>query len=318
MKYKDYYAALGVKCNASDDEIKKAYRRLARKFHPDVSKEKDAEEKFKEMAEAYQTLSDKEKRAAYDDLGSHRPGEDIRPPPGWETHFRQGDAGGADLGGIDLGDLFEMLGRGRGNTPGRGRHTGDPTVARRGQDLDATTALSLEDAARGAELSFDFSMPEMSTDGSVRHVKRTTRIRVPKGATDGQRLRVPGKGSAGINGAPPGDLYLNITLRPHKLFRPNGHDLYLELPIAPWEAVLGANVEVPTLDGRVALTIPSGSRAGQKLRIGGKGMPRPNGSAGDLYCLLTIAVPDAPGEHERALYQDLAKASPFNPREHLS
>ena len=322
MKYKDYYATLGVERSASDEDIKKAYRRLARKYHPDVSREKDAEEKFKAMAEAYQTLSDKEKRAAYDQLGSHNPGEDFRPPPGWETHFRPGNGAGGpemDLGGVDLGDLFEMLGRGKRG----GRHAGgfageDGHFAMRGQDFEANAMLSLEDAWRGTELSLDLSMPEIAADGTVRRTPRTVRVRVPKGATDGQRLRVPGKGGAGMNGAPAGDLYLNISLRPHHLFRVSGHDLYLDLPITPWEAALGTSVEVPTLEGRVAITIPAGSKAGQKLRITGKGMPRPGSTgAGNLYCLLTIAVPANPGEREQALYRELAAASAFNPREHL-
>jgi curved DNA-binding protein len=240
MKYKDYYATLGVERSASDEDIKKAYRRLARKFHPDVSKEKDAEEKFKEVAEAYQTLSDKEKRAAYDQLGTHRPGEDFRPPPGWETHFSQGGDGGPDLGGIDLGDLFEMLGRGgRGGAhrahSARGAPGGD-AFAMAGQDFEANAQLSLEEAYRGTELTLDLAMPEMTADGLIRRVPRNVRVRVPKGATDGLRLRVPGKGGAGMNGGPAGDLYLNIALRPHALFRVSGHDLYLELPITPWEA----------------------------------------------------------------------------------
>ena len=330
MKYKDYYATLGIERNASDEDIKKAYRRLARKYHPDVSKEKDAEEKFKAMAEAYQTLSDKEKRAAYDQLGSHSPGEEFRPPPGWETHFRPGSGGPGsggngsaadmDLGGIDLGDLFDMLGRGQRG----GRHTGGfapggEKFAMRGQDFEAGAALSIEDAYRGTELSLDLSMPEIAADGTLQRNARTVRVRVPRGATDGQRLRVPGKGGAGINGALPGDLYLNISLRPHRLFRISGHDLYLDLPVTPWEAALGASVEVPTLEGRVAVSVPPGSKAGQKLRITGKGMPRPGtGGAGNLYCLLNIAVPSNPGEREKALYKELAEASAFNPREHLA
>ncbi len=323
MKYKDYYATLGVERSASDEDIKKAYRRLARKYHPDVSKEKDAEEKFKAMAEAYQTLSDKEKRAAYDQLGSHNPGEDFRPPPGWETHFHPGSGNSAgpemDMGGIDLGDLFEMLGRGKRGARQAGGFSGGEHFAMRGQDFEAKAILSLEDAWRGTELSLDLSMPEIAANGTVQRIPRTVRVRVPKGATDGQRLRVPGKGGTGMNGAPAGDLYLNIHLRPHALFRVKGHDLYLDLPVTPWEAALGASVEVPTMEGRVAVTIPAGSKAGQKLRITGKGMPRPGnaGGAGDLYCVLTIAVPANPGEREKALYKELAEASQFNPREHL-
>lgn len=317
MKYKDYYAALGVEKTASEDEIKKSYRRLARKYHPDVSKEKGAEEKFKEVAEAYQTLSDKEKRAAYDELGTHRPGEDFRPPPGWETHFSRGAGDDIDLGGIDLGDLFESLGRGRRGGRAGGFGMGSENFAMPGQDFEATAQLSLEDAVSGIELNLDLAMPEMSADGTLRRVPRTVRVRIPKGATDGQRLRVPGKGGAGFNGGPSGDLYLNIALKPHARYRVSGHDLYVDLPITPPEAVLGASVQVPTLDGRVALTIKAGAKSGQKLRIGGKGMPRPGGAAGDLYCVLTIVTPATPDEKELALYKELAAVSSFNPRSHL-
>lgn len=318
MKYKDYYAALGVERTASDEDIKKAYRKLARKYHPDVSKEKNAEEKFKEVAEAYQTLSDKEKRAAYDQLGRHRPGEDFRPPPGWETRFSHGGAEGVDLGGIDLGDLFEMFGGGAGGARRSGGFGPRGNFASHGQNFEANAELSLEDAARGMELNLELAVPERLADGRVMQARRTIRVRVPKGATDGQRLRVPGKGGPGHNGGPPGDLFLNIRLKPHRLFKVAGHDLYLELPITPSEAVLGTSVEVPTLDGRVALSIRPGARAGQKLRVTGKGLARPGGSAGDLYCVLTIAVPTHPGEKEKALYEELGKISGFNPREHLA
>ena len=176
-----------------------------------------------------------------------------------------------------------------------------------GQDYEATATLSLEDAARGTEVELNLSGPSMSAKGK-------TRVRVPKGAVDGQRLRVPGKGGAGIGGGPAGDLYLNIKLRPHPLFRPAGHDLYLELPVAPWEAVLGAQVEVPTLDGRVNLNIRPGSRSGQKLRLSGKGLPKPGSGAGDLYCVLQIVTPTKLSEREKALYEELRNVSAFNPR----
>lgn len=325
MKYKDYYAALEVDRNASEADIKKAYRRLARKYHPDVSKEKDAEEKFKVIAEAYQTLSDKEKRAAYDQLGRHNPGEDFRPPPGWETQFSRGGMGdGIDLGGLDLGDLFEALGRGRGHA--RGRRAGGPqgfagegeTFSMPGQDFEATTQLSLEDAFRGAEISLDLSIPDIGPDGSLRRAQRSVRVRIPKGATDGQRLRVPGKGGSGFNGGPSGDLYLNIRIAAHPRFRLSGHDLYLDLPVTPAEAVLGATIQVPTMEGRVALNIRPGTRSGHKLRVAGKGLPRPHGTAGDLYCVINIVTPAAPSDKERALYTELAAAAHDDPRAHLA
>jgi curved DNA-binding protein len=307
VKYKDYYAILGLERGASDADIKKAYRKLARKYHPDVSKEKNAEERFKEVNEAYQTLSDAEKRAAYDQLGQHRPGEEFRPPPDWGQRF---GAGGDEF--VDLSDLFEQFGIRGASARGGGRR-----FAMKGQDYEITAEIDLEDAARGTEVALDLAAPEVGPDGAVRRASKTVRIRVPKGATDGQRLRVPGKGGAGMGGGEPGDLYLNIRLKPHRLFKTSGHDLYLELPIAPWEAVLGAEVEVPTLEGRVKLSIRPGSRSGQKLRLAGKGLPKPRGGAGDLYCVLQIVTPTKLSAREKELYEELAKISDFDPRADL-
>ena len=186
-----------------------------------------------------------------------------------------------------------------------------------GQDFEATAQLSLEDAFSGTEVGLNLSMPEVGADGSLRRNSRNVRVRIPKGATNGQRLRVPGKGGAGFNGGPTGDLYLNIRIKPHARFRLSGHDLYLDLPITPAEAILGALVEVPTMEGRVALNIRTGARSGQKLRVAGKGLPRPHGHAGDLYCVLSIAMPAAPSDKELELYKQLAAASLDNPRAHL-
>jgi len=311
MKYKDYYAILGVPREASQDDIKKAYRKLARKYHPDVSKEKDAEERFKEINEAYQTLSEPEKRAAYDQLGRHRPGEEFRPPPEWEREFRFEGADPNDF--LDLSELFERFGAG-GRRRGR---AGQGGFAMPGQDYEVAAHLTLEEVYHGAEVSLELSAPELTADGAFRRVPKTVRVRVPKGATDGQRLRVPGKGGPGVNGGPPGDLYLNIVLRPHPLFKASVHDLYLELPVTPWEAVLGAEIEVPTLAGRVKVTVRPGSRAGQKLRLAGRGLPTPKGGHGDLYCVLQIETPTALSEREKQLYQELGQISTFNPRGHL-
>ncbi len=315
MKYKDYYATLGVPRDASQDDIKKAYRKLARKYHPDVSKEKDAEERFKEINEAHQTLSEPEKRAAYDQLGQYRPGEDVRPPPGWGRQFRYEEGNLDDF--IDLGDLFERFGGGGGFGRSAGARGGPGRFAMRGQDYEVTALLTLEEVYRGAEVSLDLSAPELAPDGSIRRVPKTIRIRVPKGATDGQRLRVPGKGGPGSNGGPPGDLYLNIVLRPHPLYKASDYDLTLDFPVTPSEAVLGAEIEVPTLDGRVKLTIRPGSRAGQKLRLTGKGLPKPKGGHGDLYCVLEIVTPTVPSDREKQLYEELGRVSTFNPRGHL-
>jgi curved DNA-binding protein len=298
MKYKDYYKILGVERGAAEEDVKKAYRKLARKYHPDVSKEQNAKEKFQEVSEAYETLRDKEKRAAYDSLGSgFRPGQDFRPPPDWFDRFGSGRA--EDLRDIDLSDLFEQMGIfGRAGTRrgGFGRNVPIP-----GEDYEAPVRITLEEAARGAEREFQI-------DG------KTLRARIPKGAVDGQRLRLRGKGGSGMNGGPAGDIYLQIVLEPHPLYKARGHDLELELPLAPWEAALGAQVEVPTLEGRVTLKVPPGSKGGQKLRLAGKGLPKPGGGAGDLYAMLEIVVPGTLTEREKKLYEELRAASRFNPR----
>jgi curved DNA-binding protein len=313
MKYKDYYKILGVERTANEEQIKKAYRKLARKYHPDVSKEKNAEEKFKEVAEAYEVLKDAEKRKAYDTMGSYQPGQEFRPPPDWEQQFHRG--GFQDVEDIDLFDLLSGLGRGGFRAGGTGRGAG--AFRMRGQDYEVTAHLSVEDAARGTELEIPLPVTEMSEDGQLRRTTKTVKVRIPKGATDGQRLRVPGKGGLGHGGASDGDLYVNIQLRPHDLFRVSGHDLYLELPVAPWEAALGAEVQIPTLDGRVSVKIPPGSRAGQKLRVRGKGLPRPSGGEGDLYAVLQVVTPSVLSEREKQLYRDLQQASSFNPRAHF-
>ena len=310
MKYKDYYAILGVAHGASDDEIKKAYRRLARKYHPDVSKEPNAKERFQDVAEAYETLKDKEKRAAYDGLGSHDPGQDFQPPPDWQQRFHA--SGTDDLGGIDLSDLFASLGA-RGGHGFRGGEIRMP-----GEDYEVTVHLSLEEAMRGTEVALELTVREIAKDGRVTRAPKRVRARIPSGVTHAQKLRLRGKGGAGINGGRDGDLYLNIALRPHPLFRASGHDLYLDVPVAPWEAALGAEIEIPTLAGRVALKIPAGSKAGQRLRLAGKGLPNPHGAAGNLYAVLSVAVPSVLTDRERKLFEELRGASSFNPRGHFA
>src|SRR6185503_6030238 len=294
MKYKDYYKILGVERTASEDVIKKAYRKLARKYHPDVSKEANAKERFQEVSEAYETLRDKEKRAAYDSLGSgFRPGQDFRPPPDWFDRFGGGRS--EDLHGVDLGELFESMG-----LFGRAGRRSRRSFA--GEDYEIPVRLSLEEAASGTERTVQLDSGASFT------------ARIPRGATDGQRLRLRGKGGAGVNGGPAGDLYLTIALEPHALFRPSGHDLDIEVPLAPWEAALGAEVQIPTLEGGVTMKVPAGSKAGQKLRLTGKGLPRPGGGAGDLYALLSIAVPATLTEAEKKLYEQLRASSGFDPR----
>ncbi len=307
MKYKDYYAIMGVARDASADEIKKAYRKLARKYHPDVSREAGAEEKFKEVSEAYETLKDPEKRAAYDQLGRHRPGEDFRPPPDWGARF--GDAHFA-FDDLDLADLFAGL-------TGAARRTRGGGAGMPGQDYEITAHITLEEAYRGTEVPVNLTVPEYDGQGRLHRERRSFTVRIPKGATDGTRMRLPGRGGRGYNGGRDGDLYLNIVLKPHALFRVSGHDLHLDLPLAPWEAVLGTAVQVPTPGGPVRLKVPPATRAGQRLRLAGRGLPRPGGGAGDLYANVQIVVPGAVSAREQALFQSLADISTFNPRVHF-
>jgi curved DNA-binding protein len=314
MKYKDYYAILGVARDAGADDIRKAYRKLAQKYHPDVTKDPKGEEKFKEVAEAYQTLKDPEKRKAYDDLGSgFSSGQEFRPPPGWEQRF--GGAPNEDrfsFDDLDLSDLFESLSRGRRAGASRGPRK------MRGQDFELAVQLTLEQAYHGTQVDLRVALPEYDEHGALHAVEKTIKARIPKGASDGQRLRLRGQGGKGLAGGANGDLYLDISMRPHPLFRASGHDLYLDLPLAPWEAALGANVEIPTLAGAVSLKIPAGTGAGRKLRLAGKGLPRPEGAHGDLYAVAQIVNPTVLTERERELYRELGQASRFDPRGHFA
>ena len=315
MKYKDYYAILGVKRDAKVDEIKKAYRKLAHKFHPDVSRDPKGEEKFKEIAEAYQTLKDSEKRAAYDQLGNaYQAGQEFRPSPEWEKQFRgaPGAEGAFSFDDIDLSHLFDAL-------SARARHDAQARSTARipGQDYEVTVHLSLADAFRGTQVDLSLGVPEYDEQGRVRQASKTIKARIPKGATDGQRLRLRSQGGKGLNGASSGNLYLNIALHPHPLFRPSGHDLYLDLPLTPWEAALGATIEVPTLDGAVHLKIPPGTTAGRQLRLAKKGLPKPGGGEGHLFAIVQIVNPGVLGDRERELFKELGEVSGFNPRGHF-
>jgi curved DNA-binding protein len=309
MKYKDYYAILGVKRDASADDIKTAYRRLARKYHPDVSKEKDAEEKFKEMAEAYEALQDPEKRAAYDQLGNHAPGQEFRPPPDWGQRFAQGEGG---LDDIDLASLFAGLGARQGAAGAH--HAGRPSA---GSDYEAVVRLSFAQAFHGTEVELKLAVLEWDPAGGMRRVPHHVKARIPRGVVDGEKLRVAGKGGKGANGGPDGDLYLDIEVGAHPLYRVSGRDLYLDLPLAPWEAVLGTSLNVPTPAGAVTLKVPAGSRAGQQLRLAGRGMARGSDRAGDLYAKLRIEVPTQVDARQSALYHQLSESSNFNPRAHF-
>jgi curved DNA-binding protein len=309
MKYKDYYALLGVARTATAAEIKSAYRKLAHKYHPDVSKEPNAEDRFKEIAEAYETLKSPDKRAAYDQLGTHQTGQEFRPPPNWQEQF-----GGSSFSfdEINLEDLFAGLGGAR-----FARGTSGAKVSIPGQDYEVAVHLSLDSAFRGTEVELDLSMPEYDEAGGVRRVPHTFKTRIPPGVTDGQRLRVPGKGGRALGGARNGDLYLIIALHPHSLYRVDGHDLYLDLPVTPWEAVLGTSIAMPTPGGNVRVKVPPGTRAGQQLRLAGRGIPKPHGGAGDLFAIVQISVPTVTSEPEQELYKQLAYLSTYNPRGHF-
>jgi curved DNA-binding protein len=312
MEFKDYYTTLGVGKAATPEEIKRAYRKLARKYHPDVSKESDAEARFKEVSEAYEALSDPERRAAYDDVSQrHQRGQEFRPPPGWDSgyEFSGGHAGPGD--GMDFSDFFETL---FGRHAQGARPHGPQQAA--GTDHHAKITIDLEDAYGGARRSVSLRVPVVDAQGRVTWQERQLDVNIPKGVREGQHLRLAGQGAAGHGGGPAGDLYLEIAFRPHPPFRVDGRDVFLNLPIAPWEAALGATVTAPTPEGSVQLTIPAGSSSGRKLRLKGKGLP--GTPAGDLYAVLVITVPVADSEQAKEAYAALARSfAHFNPRSTL-
>jgi curved DNA-binding protein len=314
MEFKDYYAMLGVERTATQDEIKRAYRKLARKYHPDVSKEPDAEARFKEVAEAYTALNDEEKRAAYDDVEArYKHGREFTPPPGWDSGF---EFSGSDAGfdpEMDRSDFFESL---FGARSARG-HGARPAGRMAGTDHHAKVQITLEDAYRGGRRAFSLRMPQVDASGHVRMQERQLEVNIPKGIRGGQHLRLAGQGGPGTGDAPAGDLYLEIEIAPHRLFRVDARDVYLDLPVTPWEAALGASVNIPTPDGSVLqLSVPAGSSAGRKLRLRGRGLP--GTPPGDLYAVLSIALPPADTEQARQAYRELGKAfSGFAPRHSL-
>jgi curved DNA-binding protein len=318
MEYKDYYDTMGVKKDATQDEIKRTYRKLARKYHPDVSQESDAETKFKEVGEAYEVLKDPEKRTAYDQLGSQwQGGQDFHPPPGWDAGF-EFSGGGWDEGGPDLGgfsDFFESL-YGRGySRAGPGDNRGRQGFQMRGEDHHAKVIVALEDSYNGASRSITLQMPEVTADGHITTKNRTLNVRIPKGVRQGQQIRLTGQGGAGHGGAEAGDLYLEIEFSPNSKYRVDGADVYLDLPLAPWEAALGAKVKVPTPAGSIDLKVPPNSQAGKKLRLKGRGIPAHQ--AGDFYVVLEIALPPADKEENRKIYEQMKQEFSFNPRASL-
>ncbi len=313
MEFKDYYATLGVERSATPDEVKRAYRKLARKYHPDVSKEPDAEARFKEVAEAYEALSDVEKRAAYDDIGRRQErGQDFKPPPGWDGGFEfSGRGGGGAREEADFSDFFAAM-FGRQARGAGGSRAGAPASG----DHHARIVIDLEDAYRGARRTISLRMPHVDAQGLATLQERQLEVSIPKGVREGQHLRLAGQGGADPGGGPAGDLYLEIALRPHPLFRVDGRDVYLDLAVAPWEAALGATATVPTPDGSVQLSVPAGSRSGRKLRLKGKGLP--SKPPGDLYAVLGITLPPADTPEAKDAYASLASSFPdFDPRSAL-
>ncbi|UCE75962.1 MAG: DnaJ domain-containing protein [Gammaproteobacteria bacterium] len=310
MQFKDYYQVLGVSRDAGQDDIKRAYRKLARKYHPDVSKETDAEARFKELGEAYEVLKDPEKRAAYDQFGGQwQAGQEFRPPPDWDAGFEF--RGG--LGGAGFSDFFESLFGGAGpfaaaGQPGAGRSE----LRAKGEDHHAKILISLEDAYRGGSRSVRLQMPELDTHGQVALTQRTLNVSIPKGIVAGQQIRLTGQGAPGLGGGPAGDLYLEIEFQPHRRFRAEGRDIYAILPVTPWEAALGARIPVLTLGGAVEVSVPAGAQSGQKLRLKGRGLPGQPG--GDHYVELRMVTPPAKDAGARELYQRMAEQFRFDPR----
>jgi len=309
MEFKDYYKTLGVEAGAGQDEIKKAYRRLARKYHPDVSTEKDAEDRFKEVGEAYEVLRDPEKRKSYDELraSGYRAGQPgFQPPPGWSGHRQESGFDGSGFASDrteGFSDFFESLfgRRGRASRPSRGT------------DLHAQVEIDLETAYAGGMQRVTLERPMVTPEGAIQRKRQSMDIRIPAGVTEGRQLRLRGKGDAGEGGA--GDLYLDIHIRPHRQYELQGKDVYLDLPVAPWEAGLGARVRVPTLGGSVEMNIPEGASSGQQLRLKGRGLP--GKPPGDQYVTLRIVMPRAETDRQRELLRDLKQEMDFDPRARL-
>ncbi len=315
MDYKDYYKILGIERDAKPEDIKRVYRRLARKYHPDVSKEKDAEAKFKEVQEAYEVLKDPEKRAAYDQLGSQwRQGQSFTPPPDWGRDFEFTTAfGGREDSGFS--DFFSSLFGARSPFRGQRGGGGFSGFSSTGEDHAAKIQIDLEDAFRGGTQTIELKAPQLDDHGRVTVRPRTLKVTIPAGVIEGQKIRLAGQGSPGAGGGAPGDLYLEIGFKPHRLFTAEGRDITLTLPIAPWEAALGATVPTPTLAGTVDLRIPPNAKAGQKLRLRGRGLP--GATPGDQYVVLKIVLPPADSPRAKELYEQMQKELPFDPRAEL-
>lgn len=323
VKFQDYYELLGVKRDASQDEIQRAYRKLARQYHPDLNKEKSAEAKFKAIGEAYEVLKEPEKRKKYDQLGADwKNGQDFTPPPEWDNYqFRtggqQGRPGAQGHPG-DFSDFFEaFFGGGMNGGPGMGGMGGGRRQARPrpGQTHEATITIPLTDAYHGGSRSVSLDVNEPQPDGTQKRSTKTYDVKIPKGATHGTAIRLSGQGGPGLAGGPAGDLILRLNLAAHPQFKVDGHNLTAELPLTAWEAALGTKVDFQTLDGSVTLTIPAGAQSGQKLRLRDKGLPKRDKTLGDLIVQLKIVVPKTLDDDEKKLYEQLRDQSKFKPRE---
>jgi curved DNA-binding protein len=310
VQFKDYYEVMGVARDASADEIKRAYRRLARKYHPDVSKEKDAEARFKEVGEAYEVLRDPEKRAAYDQLGRRPAGEEFRPPPNWSF-----ESEGEDHAGGQHSDFFEQLFGGLGGLRGGAGRAGAGRGAfrSRGFDTSAQVEITLEEAFHGATRTLSLQRVELDKDGKPRPRVQQLQVKIPAGVVDGQQIRVASQGEPGTGGEAAGDLFLQLRIAPHRWFRLEGRDVWLDLPVTPWEAALGESVRVPTLAGRVDLKIPKGSQTDRQLRLKERGLP--GNPPGDQFVVLKIVAPAADDAAREALYKQMAAAMAMNPRQ---
>lgn len=319
MEFKDYYATLGVQESATPQEIKSAYRKLARKYHPDVSKEQGAEAHFKEVGEAYEVLKDPEKRAEYDQLrklGAYQKDGSFQPPPNWESaaHFSTGGFTEADA--RHFSDFFESIFGRQGTAHRTYSHTGGQRSFRmKGDDVYHRMAIFLEESFTGCERQIAFDVPEVDQHGLVTHQRKTLKVKLPAGVFQGQHIRLKKQGSPGIGGAEPGDLYLEIEIAPHPIYSVDGKNIHVTLPVTPWEAALGATVTTPTLAGNVNLKIPAQAQSGQKLRLKGKGLP--GTPPGDQIVVLQIIMPSQQTERSKALFEQLAKELPFNPRSQL-
>jgi curved DNA-binding protein len=313
LEFKDYYQILGVDRDAQADDIKKAFRKQARKYHPDVSKEPNAEQKMKEVNEAYAVLSDPEKRAAYDNVGQRfHAGQEFRPPPDWDAGFEFSDRSASGAGSADFSDFFSEL---FGSRMGRDAAREQAHFRSRGEDHHAKVLLDLEDVYRGASRTLTLRTPQMDDRGRVTLAERSLDVRIPKGVHEGQLIRLAGQGSPGLQGGQSGDLYLEVHFKPHPRYRVEGRDVYAALPIAPWEAALGAQLKAPVPDGTVEVRIPEGSQSGRKLRLKGRGIP--GSTPGDLYLVLEVMLPPADNPKARELYQTMARELNFNPRRNL-